>query len=56
MINQSNKIITSNFKYKICEVGRERGIDVHMRQGYWAAMGRAEDGLRGNQRENFTGK
>lgn len=56
MINQGNKIITSNFKWKVCEVGRERRINVHMMQGYWGAMGRAEDGLWGNQRENFTGK
>jgi len=55
-IIQSNKIITSNFTCKVCEVGKERRVNVHIMQGYWGVMGRAEDGLWANQRENFTGK
>lgn len=56
MKNQSNKLITFNFKQRVCEVGRERRVHVHMMQVYWGVMGRAEDSLRGNQSENFTGK
>lgn len=56
MTNDSNKIITSNFKCKVCEAGRERRINVHIIQGCWVVMGKAKDGSMGNQKENFTGK
>lgn len=56
MTNDSNQIITSNFKCKVCEVGRERRINVYIIKGYWGVMWKAKDGLMGNQKENFTGK
>lgn len=56
MINQGNIMITSNFKCEVCEAGGERSTNVHMIQGYWGVMGRAEHSLWANKMENFPGK